>query len=422
MKKILFALAMVLAITPLALAENSEDSSYTDDESLVVELTAEVDSETNAVSLEWSESTDEDFQYYKVMRSQTDADITYPEHSALYVGSDSSMTTYADEKHTEGTHYYRVCVITSDMRRGCSETVTLELEASTDADEKAEDKTYTDDESIEVTLDASVNADGKGEFSWDEYTGDDFLYYKLVKSNSTDSPVYPDDPTLAVFDSSAKTSFTGPIPAGMYYYSLCVVTDDYRRGCSNSVQLEGETRAHDKDKSFEDIRGHWAEKYILKLRAKAIIDGDKENFRPNDPINRAEAIKMIVLAAGLEADTCDPEVFPDLRADDWFCKVATIAHAKGFVEGDNGLLNPSANLNRAQAVKLVLAAKAISVEGDFSADFPDVDKADWFARYAYKAKKLGYIQGKKVDGKFYFDPAAPITRAELAKIIRVAFY
>ena len=424
MKKLLFALALVLAITPLALAEN-QDSSYTDDASLVPTLTAEVDSETNAVTLEWSETTDEDFVYYKVLRSKDNPDMVYPDDGYHYYTSDVAVTTYVDEEHDGGTHYYRVCAIASGERRGCSETVTLELEATVDVKVSTGDS-LTDDESIDITLEGELNAEGKAEFSWTEYDSDNFKWYKLVKSQDTDKPVYPTHHTVYVGEDSTVTEQTVKVPGGVTHYRVCVVTTDDTRGCSNTVTFEtdGPTKEEIKDHmkaAFEDHKAHWAKKHIEALVEAGIVDGDQDNFRPNEPINRAEAIKMVVLAAGITADNCNSDIFPDLRADDWFCKVATAAYDKGYVEGDNGRLNPGTHINRAQAIKLVLVAKAVSIDAEVQADFPDVPRGAWYGPYAYKAKKLGLMEGKEVDGKRYFDPAAAITRAELAKIIDVAF-
>lgn len=45
---------------------------------------------------------------------------------------------------------------------------------------------------------------------------------------------------------------------------------------------------------FKDIKGHWAEKYIEKLYDYGIVSGDgMGSYRPNDPVTRAEAAKML---------------------------------------------------------------------------------------------------------------------------------
>lgn len=45
---------------------------------------------------------------------------------------------------------------------------------------------------------------------------------------------------------------------------------------------------------FKDIKGHYAEKYINELKDMGVINGDEnENFRPNDPVTRADAAIMV---------------------------------------------------------------------------------------------------------------------------------
>ena len=46
--------------------------------------------------------------------------------------------------------------------------------------------------------------------------------------------------------------------------------------------------------NFSDIKNHWAKKYIDKLFDYGIVSGDDNgNFRPDEPITRAEAAKMV---------------------------------------------------------------------------------------------------------------------------------
>lgn len=51
--------------------------------------------------------------------------------------------------------------------------------------------------------------------------------------------------------------------------------------------------------SFADTKGHWAEPYIAALAESGLISGDGNGmFRPEDPITRAEAVKIINRALG----------------------------------------------------------------------------------------------------------------------------
>lgn len=85
---------------------------------------------------------------------------------------------------------------------------------------------------------------------------------------------------------------------------------------------------------------------------------------------------------------------------------------------EDGSFKPSNNMNRLNGVQVLLRAKGIT---DF--DAPDPGFADMKPdTYGYaevaKAVELGIISGKThADGSRYFDPAAPLTRGQMAKII-----
>lgn len=311
---------------------------------------------------------------------------------------------------------------------------------------------YRDDTSTRIELSVERLEPTLLRFSWTEYTQPDFKWYKLVMSQQVENPVYPNDKAVRSLTLRSETSAEVNLPIGSTNFRVCVITEDDRRICSNTLTLSREAteeellrkeerqtektetkeREYDKDEGkdiqyaetrFRDHREHWAKMHIERLVKRGIVDAEQQNFRPDDSINRAEAIKMIVLSAGLTPADCDESIFPDLRAADWFCTVVTLAHRKGYVEGDQGRLNPAAPINRAQAMKLVMMAKAVQMDLNnvFDTGFEDVPSAEWYARYVYYGRKMNLIEGRKVDGRHIFDPAAPITRAELSKILDIAF-
>lgn len=70
-------------------------------------------------------------------------------------------------------------------------------------------------------------------------------------------------------------------------------------------ELKLDTTGSEKDApSFSDIDGHWAEKYIEALVDVGIIDPADypDGFKPDEPITRAEIIKMMVRAKGQDEE------------------------------------------------------------------------------------------------------------------------
>lgn len=273
---------------------------------------------------------------------------------------------------------------------------------------------YTDDPSITVTLEGSLNVDGKAELSWNQYEGSNFLWYKVVHSQTNMEAVYPTDSYVEAKSDVTMTTYThADVPAGTNYYRVCVITDANLRGCSNTVTLVKESS---EVVTFDDIASHWSKTYVEDLATKGVVEGRDGNFEPDAPIYRAEAVKLVLVGLSFQEVECDPSIFPDTEVGDWFCGIVTKAYLKGVIQGDDGYFYPARNITRAEAVKILLKTKGIEPPALDADPFPDVPKTEWYAGYAYKAKVLGYVEG--IDGKF--EPNKEITRAELAKIVSLA--
>ena len=80
-------------------------------------------------------------------------------------------------------------------------------------------------------------------------------------------------------------------------------------------------------------------------------------FKPDDPINRAEALKIIFQASKLEPfDEIDYSGrFSDVRKGDWFETYVNDALTYEFVEGyEDRTFRPGQSITRAEASKIVL--------------------------------------------------------------------
>jgi hypothetical protein len=188
---------------------------------------------------------------------------------------------------------------------------------------------------------------------------------------------------------------------------------------------EGEEPPAGEEGGFPDVPGHWAEEFINGLADGGIVSGDDEtgNFRPDDPINRAEAAKIVSLGMGDAADTCDDSYFPDVFASDWFCTYVTNAKDQGYFKGyDDGTFGPGNPILRAEAAAVVLRALDFDIPDYATYSFPDVTGDEWYADYAEKAYLCGIFEGRTIDGEKLFAGGASITRAEFSKIIDVTIF
>lgn len=78
-------------------------------------------------------------------------------------------------------------------------------------------------------------------------------------------------------------------------------------------------------------------------------------FRPDAPVNRAEALKILHLASSLPTtDISSAPSFFDVTPDDWFWSYVTAAASREIVRGyDDGTFKPGNAITRAEAAKIV---------------------------------------------------------------------
>lgn len=170
--------------------------------------------------------------------------------------------------------------------------------------------------------------------------------------------------------------------------------------------------------SFPDTKDHWAEEYILKLRGQGAISGyENGNFGPNDFITRAALTKIALLTFEYDIpQRVEDTGFKDVAKSAWFATFVQEAKKQNIVQGfDDDTFRPDEPITRAAALKILLAASGIELKNiDTSKNFPDVKPDDWFAIYTAFAKERGIISGYAGDNTFR--PGAFITRAEVCKI------
>lgn len=183
----------------------------------------------------------------------------------------------------------------------------------------------------------------------------------------------------------------------------------------------------DGESAFTDIENHWAKDYINQLSAAGIVNGKTSTtFAPDDPITRAELVKIVVNAFEISKEDPTLAGFSDVSDQDWYATYVAAAKAAGVIGGyEDGTFRPNQAITRAEALKIMLGAYYANSDIDScivanigtdesNVFFTDVAFIDWYASYVCYAK-VNDIVGGYADGNFY--PGNEITRAEVAKII-----
>jgi hypothetical protein len=175
--------------------------------------------------------------------------------------------------------------------------------------------------------------------------------------------------------------------------------------------------------SFSDVPENTVNYNAIEyLKAKGVISGYSDGtFQPDKAINRAEALKVLMLATATPLDSKLKLTFPDVAESDWFYKYVQKAYELKTVEGyPDGKFKPANNINIAESLKIIVLAFNEQSSAALTADpYPDVLKTDWYAIYAYFCKTKQLITPMD-DGKLHAD--REITRGEFAQIIYRLMY
>ncbi|MCT4592589.1 MAG: septal ring lytic transglycosylase RlpA family protein [Candidatus Gracilibacteria bacterium] len=154
---------------------------------------------------------------------------------------------------------------------------------------------------------------------------------------------------------------------------------------------------------------------IISLTEDGIVNGFSDGtFRPDQDLNRAESVKMLILGAFMKADSIPKtNPFPDVKKDEWFAPYVKTAMNLGVVKGTKeGKFEPARTLNKAEAIKMALLINGIDIKEAKKNPYLDVKKDEWFAPYFAFAKDNSIF-----DEPSYINPNAEITRGEFAEII-----
>ncbi|MCF7846869.1 MAG: septal ring lytic transglycosylase RlpA family protein, partial [Candidatus Gracilibacteria bacterium] len=146
---------------------------------------------------------------------------------------------------------------------------------------------------------------------------------------------------------------------------------------------------------------------VQHFEAQDILQGyaqdGKRFFRGSQYVTRAEAVKVLLLAAGFENfDAGNP--FPDVGENAWFRPFVAAAAEAGIVRGfADGQFHPEAQVTQAELLKMVLEALNAPVEEPGS-------QQTWYHPYEAKAIEWRLIESDPT-------PHKSVSRGELVELI-----
>lgn len=161
--------------------------------------------------------------------------------------------------------------------------------------------------------------------------------------------------------------------------------------------LTGTSFATEPAWAFDDVNS-FSEFYydgIVLVKERGIVEGYADGtYRPDDTINRAEMLKILVEASYLGQNTeflnsyTDESCFEDVEADKWYTGYICYAKKKAWIDGyPDGTFRPGENINFVEAMKIVMNVLDLKLmhPGNFT------DEDPWYRNFVESAETYNLI-------------------------------
>lgn len=170
----------------------------------------------------------------------------------------------------------------------------------------------------------------------------------------------------------------------------------------------------------ENYINNLAWKGIVNGASSTLMDPEGK-FEPNRSTTRIEMLKIALRTFCYEySDLSGTENFADVANGSWQARVVEKATSLGVI-AQNTNFRPNDAVSRAEAIKMFMnvgstrAAELTVDQAILSTSFTDVT-VDWQAKYFEAAKSAGVINGQMVGDLLIVRPNDSITRSETSKV------
>ncbi|MFC1616399.1 S-layer homology domain-containing protein [Patescibacteria group bacterium] len=169
------------------------------------------------------------------------------------------------------------------------------------------------------------------------------------------------------------------------------------------------------------------------LETNGVVEGYEDGtFKPLQEINRAEFLKMIYTTIGYSESSADVELpFPDVPEDEWYTIFVKEAYKTDVINGyPDGNFRPENPINKVEALKIVMNAffgvEELYGDGEnyepCHTDLTEniyLDTNEWYWDYVYVADNLCIIPVDMVLGMqvYQFRPDTNLYRGQMAEFI-----
>ena len=263
------------------------------------------------------------------------------------------------------------------------------------------------------------------------------------------------DKSIGAFNTAVKKKYTFRHIGKMRVYKDGNIVKEYESmGIRNLIDIFNMSEHYMKgylanfvckfSDAHNDKKHKWFEEPTKILCKLGIVKGyedenDANSFKPGQSVNRAEFLKMVLLASDKHKD--HEEFYEDYRSntvsvddvpsDEWYSGFVKYALSEGIVEGyppDKKKFKPYKYITRAEAAKILVKGFNFNIENskecnDKNKAFPDLDCQAWYYNYVHTLKREGIVAGfKDGDDEGNFKPGKLINRAGAVKMVCEAVF
>ncbi|MGE8037593.1 leucine-rich repeat protein, partial [Lysinibacillus sp. NPDC093692] len=166
------------------------------------------------------------------------------------------------------------------------------------------------------------------------------------------------------------------------------------------------------DITFKDIDHNWAQDMIKEVAKRCIIIGYPDGTFRPNDIIQRQHVVLMIDRALQPASIRDAVSFLDVPKSHVNYEQITRLQRAGIVDGSNGAFRPNASITRAEMAKVIVIAFGLTPEGNST--FKDVDSSHWASEYIAALADHNIALG---DENGNFRPNDNLTRAQFTAIM-----
>ncbi|QQP12933.1 InlB B-repeat-containing protein [Lysinibacillus agricola] len=170
--------------------------------------------------------------------------------------------------------------------------------------------------------------------------------------------------------------------------------------------------SHGCDITFKDVDQNWAQDMIKEVAERCIIIGYPDGTFRPNDMIQRQHVVLMIDRALQPASIRDAVAFSDVPKSHVNYEQITRLQRAGIVDGSNGAFRPNASITRAEMAKVIVLAFGLTPEGNST--FKDVDPSHWASEYIAALADHNIALG---DENGHFRPNENLTRAEFTAIM-----